>query len=371
MKLKLSTIVLIFVIFIFPMVLSGQTSTNVTIKGNISDSKFTSVKLLSLGKTSATVSQAQINDKGAFELKANVAKPDFFKLQFDNSNIIMFILFPGDMISMNADASALFNTLQLEGSPQTLQVVENQRALSYMKKQSDSIVTLSYTNINHPKADSLSDVYTLAYNNIEKKQNEYINSFLIKNPCSLACMFFPEVFPVDEHIDIYKKVDSCLYALYPDNIFVENLHFEMEAHKKLGIGMDAPEIALPDTNGNIQKLSNLKGKVVLIDFWASWCSPCRKESPNMVKLYQDYHKKGFDIFGVSLDKDKSAWVAAINKDKLSWHHVSDLQFWQSVAAKTYNVSSIPYTVLIDKNGKIAAKGLRGEELFKKVDELTR
>ena len=132
----------------------------------------------------------------------------------------------------------------------------------------------------------------------------------------------------------------------------------------------APEIAQTDTSGVVRKLSDLKGKIVLIDFWASWCGPCRKENPNVVAAYKKYRDKGFEIFSVSLDQDKSRWMAAIQQDGLIWpNHVSDLKFWQNEAAGKYGVSSIPKTVLLDRNGIITDHNLRGEALDKKLKEI--
>lgn len=107
----------------------------------------------------------------------------------------------------------------------------------------------------------------------------------------------------------------------------------------------------------------------MIDFWASWCGPCRRENPNVVEAYQKYKDKGFDILGVSLDRDKSAWLKGIEEDQLTWTHVSDLKYWQNEVAQLYGVSSIPHSVLLDKDGKIIAKNLRGEDLHKKLEEL--
>ena len=135
------------------------------------------------------------------------------------------------------------------------------------------------------------------------------------------------------------------------------------------VGDTAPEIELPSLNGELAKLSSLKGNIVLLDFWASWCSPCRKENPNVVRMYNKYHEKGFDIFAVSLDKTKQAWQQAVKQDGLTWTHVSDLKYWQSAGAKRYNVHSIPQTFLIDKKGVIVAIGLRGVALEQKIIEL--
>jgi peroxiredoxin len=142
-----------------------------------------------------------------------------------------------------------------------------------------------------------------------------------------------------------------------------------DAKKGVEIGEMAPDIDLPQPNGTNLKLSSLRGKVVLIDFWASWCGPCRAEFPNVKKVYAKYKDKGFEIYGVSLDKDKSSWVNSISSLGLDWKHVSDLKYWSCAPAKVYKVTGIPATVLIDKNGKVIAKNLRGEELEKKLEEL--
>lgn len=137
----------------------------------------------------------------------------------------------------------------------------------------------------------------------------------------------------------------------------------------LAIGKEAPEIVLPNPAGQTLKLSDLRGKVVMIDFWASWCKPCRAENPNVVRMYNELKGKGFEIFGVSLDQTKDAWVKAIAQDKLTWPQVSDLKFWQSAAAQTYFIKSIPATVLIDRDGKIIARNLRGKALEDKLREV--
>ena len=167
----------------------------------------------------------------------------------------------------------------------------------------------------------------------------------------------------------YKNVDKALFTKYPTAAYVKDFHIKVIELGKLAIGTEAPEIALNDINGKPLKLSSLRGKIVLVDFWASWCPPCRKEMPNVKRLYEKFHNKGFDIYAVSLDKEKEAWLSAIKADKLTWTQVSDLQYWNSAIVKLYNIEGIPFTVLLDKNGVIIAKGLLGEELENQLTQL--
>ena len=143
---------------------------------------------------------------------------------------------------------------------------------------------------------------------------------------------------------------------------------EIDSNKP-GIGKLAPDITMPDVNGKNISLSSFKGKYVLVDFWASWCGPCRAENPNVVNVYNKYKDKNFTVLGVSLDKDKDKWKKAIEEDKLTWNHISDLQFWNSAAVPLYGFNAIPYNVLVDPSGNIIATGLRGAELEAKLAEV--
>jgi len=149
----------------------------------------------------------------------------------------------------------------------------------------------------------------------------------------------------------------------------QKLEGMINASEKIGIGKVAPDFTQPDTLGRSVTLSSFRGKYVLIDFWASWCGPCRKENPNVVKAYEKYHPKGFEILGISLDENDQAWKKAIIKDKLNWVHLSDLKYWNNSVALLYGVSGIPQNYLIDPQGKIIATALRGEALDKKLAEI--
>jgi len=171
--------------------------------------------------------------------------------------------------------------------------------------------------------------------------------------------------------DLYIPFAETFLKYYaPVNpIVAAQVRSQITKAKQFIVGAEAPELAFPTPTGEVLKLSDLRGKVVLVDFWASWCGPCRRENPNVVRLYKKYKDQGFEILGVSLDRKKDKWVGAIEKDGLEWYHISDLKGWQSKAASTYGVSSIPQTVLLDREGKIIARNLRGEVLAKALDEL--
>ncbi len=154
-----------------------------------------------------------------------------------------------------------------------------------------------------------------------------------------------------------------------DEASIASLQQQIASMRSFTIGAEAPDFAQATPEGKILRLSDLRGKVVLVDFWASWCGPCRRENPNVVRLYNTYKSKGFEILGVSLDRDRQRWLDAIKEDGLTWYHVSDLQQWSNAAALLYGVNSIPHTVLVDKDGKIIARNLRGEALEHKLAEI--
>ena len=183
-----------------------------------------------------------------------------------------------------------------------------------------------------------------------------------------------------------KLIEESINNYYSNTVFKQNMSQIMSqiamqqaqlkeqelalSNAGISIGNTAPELNFPDVNGNNISLSSLRGKIVLLDFWASWCGPCRKENPFVVNLYNKFKNEGFDIYSVSLDNDKNKWINAIKQDGLVWkNHVSDLNGWQSAGAAKYMVRSIPQTFLIDKNGTIIDIGLRGEALENKLNEL--
>ncbi len=203
--------------------------------------------------------------------------------------------------------------------------------------------------------------------------SDYIDNTKSPILAYLAMLYIPYA----DGKDLYKKGLAKMQAEIPSAFLTTNLKRYMDqeeskqkADKVAGVGAEAADIVLPTPDGKTMKLSDLRGKVVLLDFWASWCGPCRKENPAVVKAYNKYKSKGFEVFSVSLDKSKDRWVKAIEKDGMIWPgHVSDLKYWSSAPAKAYGVRSIPATFLIGKDGKIVAKNLRGPRLEAKLAEI--
>lgn len=197
-----------------------------------------------------------------------------------------------------------------------------------------------------------------------------LESFIREQPGSIVSAFVlyryysPSLLP-----DEIERYTGLLDPSLENSQYVKLLRALPATLRATGIGSQAPDIVLPDPGGKTIRLSDYYGKYILVDFWAAWCVPCRRENPNVVRVYNRYKDKGFTVFGVSLDSKKDAWIKAIAQDGLDWPQVSDLKFWDSAPAKAYGIRGIPGNVLLDRSGKIIARNLRGEELEKKIASL--
>ncbi len=211
------------------------------------------------------------------------------------------------------------------------------------------------------------------YMTLEKEFTVFTNAYVTENPNSFVTLMLLAQMVNNPDAD-FTKVKADAEALAPE---LKSTKIGLEIQEKLkslsstSVGQMAPDFSAPNPEGKIVSLKESLGKVTLIDFWASWCGPCRRENPNVVALYNEFHDKGFNIIGVSLDKEdkKDEWIKAIEVDKLTWTQISNLKFWQDPIAKQYNVQGIPATFLLDAEGRIVAKNLRGAELRAKVAEL--
>jgi len=369
----IKTISIVLLILVFEATLLAQKSTTpVVINGTITEKgTYKQIYLDTLnGQNPWIFVSSAIDSNGNFKLTAPITSADIFRLRLDDKNYMMVILTPGENISLKTIGPKLGGDATIDGSFHT-QLLYNVMNNSQFFESRKAALNQQYNELQaSPKRDSLSAIIISQFRANDSLQKIALISQMEKQPASLAWIFFQDKLDMTNDFAIIDKTDAAMFKAYPENDFVKQHHQMVEVERKTAIGSPAPEIALSDPDGVIRKLSSLKGKVVLIDFWASWCGPCRKENPNVVAVYNQYKDKGFEVFSVSLDKDRSGWLAAIAKDNLIWpNHVSDLKYWKSAGAATYGVTSIPFTVLIDKKGKIVAKKLRGEELENKVKEL--
>ena len=359
------------------------------IKGIITNSSGETVSLIDVNESQPkTIDSVKVNEKGEFYILKKVPEKGFYTIQLSPSNFTTLIIDSTEMISFEADAKTINENYKADGSEDTKLYLQFNnftkkkfKDMELLRNKQDSIrkVYEAYLNTSPDSLflDSLSKMLEPIFNKFSedyKKQSEeasaYIKKFIDDNTSSFASLAAVQMLSPDRDINYFIKVSDALTAKYPNIKNLKGFQEYVQKEKKLAIGMPAPEITLNGKDGKPISLSSLKGKVVIVDFWASWCKPCRAENPFVVSLYNKYKDKGLDIFSVSLDFNKDAWLKAISQDKLIWkNHVTDLKQWQSPVVSLYGFTGIPFTCLLNKQGNLAGKNLRGPELEMKVKEL--
>jgi len=305
-----------------------------------------------------------LGENGSFELSGNVPAPNYYVVRLGTTHIPI-ILRQGSDIKLYGDGRQLDQYLNVVNSQESHDLIEYIRISSDWQRKSNE--ANKEIQANPEKADSINRVMSAHFNQYKSQKN----NFVARHGNSAALYpAFREVNP-QQDFATYKSLASQLIKAFPESPTIQQVALELdqqikaqEANNILAPGKEAPDFEEKMIDGETtMKLSDLRGKVVLLDFWASWCGPCRRENPAVVQLYEKYKDDGFTIMSVSLDKDRNSWIAAIEKDNLSWpNHVSDLGFWSSRVPKLYNVRGIPFTVLIDEKGNIIKTKLRAHDL---------
>jgi thiol-disulfide isomerase/thioredoxin len=331
-------------------------------------------------KGTIPVAEGQINDDGSFSISGNIPGLGYYflRLSDEKNSLIPITLIPGDHLTINTSANSFVSKPNAGGTSWSKTM---NRYLGEFDAFQQTQARLQLNEENRSK-EEVSELFLQA----KSKMESFSRTQMLKDPSNayniiLSMDLLPSVSFDDwdaTNLEALKKVTEAFeekYARQPaaetfrnQYAQIENAYFEFAS--SVNGTVPAPEIALPNSSGKILKLSDLKGKVVLVDFWASWCGPCRAENPNVVKVYEKFKNKGFTIYSVSLDEDAAKWKEAIVKDKLSWtNHVSDLKGWKSSVVANFGIEGIPYTVLLNKEGKIIGKNLRGEKLEETLNEL--
>jgi peroxiredoxin len=360
------------IIYLFAMTIliaSCSSEPHYVVKGKVegSDSITFYLQKREAGKLKSI--DSAVSKKGVFTFKGGAVEyPQLVQLVAGETRKRTSFYLENSVITVTGTLDSLFKA-EITGS----KTHDEYKSFVESNKQLSDI----YAKIYSEYQEATQSGNTLLLADIEKRadsvQAEMLKNqkkFVINNPSSYVS---PSILgsisyemEADEIETIINNLDTAIASL-PQIVSLKERVIIM---KTVAIGQKAPDFTMNDVEGNPVSLSSKIGsKLLLVDFWAAWCGPCRKENPNVVKVFNEFNKKGFDVFGVSLDQKKEDWVKAIEGDKLTWTHVSDLQYWNNSAAKAYAVNSIPANFLLDETGTIIARNLTGNDLYNKVKEI--
>ncbi len=335
------------------------------------------------------VDSVMVSADGRFDFKREIKSPSFYLLKINQNNFLTMLLEPGQKIKLTSHNDSLNYPVTVTGSVGTMLMAEYNHTLRKTIARISGLSAIYDQNAGNPGLPAIVDSLDKLGQGYLNDMNKFTKDYIDRNLSSLVSLVAlyqqvaPKVYILNPKKDFsyFVKVDSSLFPRYPHYEPVETLHRQVEELKMVyrdnpstaagtGENMVAPEIALPSPEGDTIRLSSTRGSIVLLDFWASWCGPCRAENPNLVEAYKKYHYLGFQIFQVSLDKTREAWLKGIKDDHLDkWIHVSDVKYWKSDVVPMYNIEAIPSNFLLDKEGRIIASNLRGGALDRKLEEL--
>ncbi|WP_320111630.1 TlpA disulfide reductase family protein [Draconibacterium orientale] len=375
----------LFVLVAVLLVLGGcKKDKEFTIRGKITHAEDQTIVLEELHTSSLKkITETKINKKGEFEISAMTGIPTFYLLKLNDQSFITLLVDSAETVTVEADAANFDREYNVEGSPGSAHVKLLDSKLKETRHKLDSLRSLDNLYKGNPEYDSVRPRWAEEYDNIVKEQIEFSTQFVRDNPFSMASVLalyqkLDNNFIVRD-LQVMKTAASALNSIYPKSEQVQALYNnalqivrdKQSADMKKFIqeqGENSPEITLPNPDGTEVALSSLRGKVVLVQFWAAVDRASRIQNPVLVEAYNKYKRKGFEIYQVSVDVNRAEWVDAIDKDKLRWINVGDME-GSKLAAAVYNIQSVPFNYLLNEEGEIVAKNLRGPALDKALAQL--
>lgn len=307
------------------------------------------------------IDSVRISGGQKFSLKSRKTTHDIYRINFFNKQKQPIILGDQDLW-VEADGNSQDGRFVGSGS-------KEMDAISYianLQREYRTNSSLFFQKIGTAKNNKDSAAYLNLQNEVELHQTNYesaiMESVRSQQGSLTGLLILTESFEIEPYLDFYDEQMPIMKTELADSWYYNRIYDQYVDVKKVAIGSIAPDFRLPDPEGNMIDLNSMRGKYVFLDFWASWCQPCRMENPELVKVYQKFTGPDFEILGVSFDKKKENWTKAISKDKLTWIHVSDLKYFDSEMLQLYNISNVPTTFLLDPEGRIIAKNIHANEL---------
>ncbi len=346
---------------------------DVIITGKVSSPQQGTIQIQELKNSGGGQSETiTLQKDNTFTKTIHLTQPGIYGINFYGKQTVNLMVDHSN-IELNVDGSNQQGLAEIKGSPdhdlyQKVQTMYRGLQEAPELKKIEAEFQTAAAAKDEKKMEELRGAYV---KELEAQQKKIVD-LLKQQPASLALFHLlqdPNLIDKDKNLDLFVTSLEKFKKDWPTYHYTTEFAEVVNKLKVTAIGQVAPEIALANPEGQIVKLSSLRGKYVLIDFWAKWCGPCRKENPNVVKAYHKFKAKGFEVYSVSLDRNKEDWVQAIKEDGLVWTHVSDLKYFECQAARDYNINAIPFSILLDKNGVILAKNLRGAALDQKLEEV--